>query len=129
MTDNDKSSASIQGPVVQFKCQNPQCAKPVQLDLLDTTEDNQIILCPACHESYQFDRKFIEKLSKLKKLIAAIQDAEDILDDAIVSVTTRSDEVKLPYRLLLTRLNTQINIGGIDFTFRLEPLEKNSTFR
>ena len=75
---------------------------------------------------------FLEKLEKLRRLLLAVKDAEDILGDVNVGVTTLNGEVKIPYRLLLTRLNTMITIdvGGqqVDFHFRVEPLD-NGSFR
>ena len=83
--------------------------------------------CPHCHRQYSFeDGEFIGKLEKLRNLLVAVKEAEDILGDVNVGVNTVAGDVKIPYRLLLTRMNTMItlDVGGrkIDFNFRVEPL-------
>ena len=66
------------------------------------------------------------------ELILAIRNSEDILGDSVVSVNVAGGEVRIPYALLLTRLNTMISldIGGTktDFHLWVEP-SSPSTFR
>ena len=73
-----------------------------------------------------------DKLERLRELIVAVMNAEDILGDINVAVTTGAGDVKIPYRLLLTRMNSIItlNVGDrkVDFHFRIEPL-KRGTFK
>ena len=61
----------------------------------------------------------------MRNLLIAVKDAEDILGDVNVGVNTIAGSAKIPYRLLLTRMNTVITleVGGfkIDFNFRVEP--------
>ena len=61
-----------------------------------------------------------------------MQEAADLLGDVNVAVTTSQGEIKIPYWLMLTRLNTIItlDLGGkkVDFNFRVEPLNQQ-TFR
>jgi hypothetical protein len=84
------------------------------------------ISCPVCHREYRFDEGLVDKLRRLRSLIFAIQDASEILGDVEVAVQTPSHEVKVPYNLLLTRMNTMITleVGGrqVQFHFRVEPL-------
>jgi len=93
---------------------------------MELAEKHGEITCPECHRAYSFDENFIDKLQRLKKLILAVIAAEDILGDVNIAVTTAHEEIKIPYRLLLTRLNSiiTIDIGDkkVDFTFRIEPL-------
>jgi hypothetical protein len=109
------------------------CTEVIQFNLMQLKEDKGLLKCPCCHRQYEFvDDVFIGKLEKLRKLLLAVQDAEEILGDCNVGVTTLNGEVKIPYRLLLTRLNTMISleVGGrkVDFHFRVEPLD-NASFR
>ncbi len=112
--------------VVDFDCVEEDCVKTIQFDLLKLQDAKGQIACPNCRRLYQFDKDFLRKLEKLRKLVLAVRDAEDILGNCNVSVTTPTGEVKIPYRLLLTRLNTNVtlDIGNrtIDFNFRVEPL-------
>ena len=81
---------------------------------------------------YAFDEALKTKLNKLKNLILVLRDAESILGDCNVAVTVPAGEVKIPYALLLTRLNTMItlNLGEkkVDFHIRIEPTSAD-TFR
>lgn len=118
--------------VIDFDCLDKDCGQTISFNLMSLTADKGLLSCPACHRPYQFDRAFLRQLEKLRTLILAVQDAEDILDATTVSVNTPAGEVKIPYRLLLTRLNTLISleVSGrkIDFNFRIEPLAPE-TFR
>ena len=116
--------------VADFDCPEKDCGETIQFDLLDLTDKGGEIACGKCHRLYQFDRPFLAKLKKLQDLILAVQAAEDILGDCDIAVTTPAGEVKVPYRLLLTRLNTliSVNLSGhtFDFHFRVEPLNDGS---
>ena len=119
--------------IIDFNCMDEECDEVVQFNLMQLKENKGCLQCSACHRQYEFaDDIFIDKLDKLRRLLLAVKDAEDILGDCNVGVTTFNGEVKIPYRLLLTRLNTMITIevGGekVDFHFRVEPLD-NSSFR
>jgi len=92
---------------------------------MDAMEKNRQILCPSCHRPYEFDDSIKDKLSKLLNLIMAIREAENILGDCNVSVNVPGGGVKIPYPLLLTRLNTLVTLEmlgkKVDFHFRIEP--------
>ncbi len=113
---------------VDFDCQQENCGETIKFNLMDLENDKGVVQCEHCHSPYKFGKPFLKKLKKLRKLIFAIQEAEEILDDTNVAVATPGGEVKLPYRLLLTRMNALIKIKGIDFNFRVEPLN-DDTFR
>jgi hypothetical protein len=117
--------------IIDFTCMDHDCDQVIQFNLMQLKEDKGILKCPDCHRQYEFaDDIFINKLEKLRRLLLAVKDAEDILGDCNVGVTTFNGEVKIPYRLLLTRLNTMITIdvGGnkVDFHFRVEPLDETA---
>ncbi|MCM8535037.1 MAG: hypothetical protein NE334_03790 [Lentisphaeraceae bacterium] len=119
--------------IIDYTCMEDDCDQVIQFNLMQLKENKGILKCPCCHRQYEFaDDLFLSKLEKLRKLLLAVQDAEEILGDCNVGVTTLNGEVKIPYRLLLTRLNTMItlDVGGVkvDFHFRVEPLD-NASFR
>ncbi len=111
---------------IEFACLDPECGAPVAFRLMEIKENKGRVACPECRRPYEFDSGFIGKLERLERLLVAVKAAEDILGDANIAVTTPNGEVKVPYRLLLTRLNTVItlDVGGenVDFHFRVEPL-------
>ncbi len=118
--------------VVDFACVDAECQATVRFNLMELRESKGRIACGECHREYRFDRTFIGKLERFRRLILALQEAEDILGDASIAVSTPMGEVKVPYRLLLTRLNTSISLDmgdrRADFNFRVEPLN-NGSFR
>ncbi len=110
---------------VDFACVTPDCDEVITFSLLDM-EDHPRVRCSGCGKEYNFDQQLIQKMIKLKHLIMAVRDAEEILGDVNVAVDVHGHTVRIPYRLLLTRLNTllTLEIQGkrIDFHLRVEPL-------
>lgn len=117
---------------VDFDCIEDDCKHTIQFNLMSLKENKGQITCPSCHRPYKFDKSFLSKLEKLRTMVQAVKEAEDILGNCNVAITTPAGEVKIPYQLLLTRLNTLIslNVGDykIDFNFRIEPLN-DGTFK
>lgn len=117
---------------VDFKCLEDNCDGILKFNLIDVAKENLQVICPQCHRSYEFSKELREKMNKLRKLIVSVREAEPILGDCNVSVNVPGGEVKVPYALLLTRLNTMItlNIGDkkVDFHLWVEPSSPN-TFR
>jgi hypothetical protein len=113
-----------------FVCLDDECDAVIQFNIMDLEAAKGQVMCPACRRAYHFEKSFIDKLSRLRKLILAVRDAEDLLGNVNVAVTTPTGEVKVPYQLLLTRLNTvfSFDIGGrqVDFHFRIEPLNEGA---
>ncbi len=112
--------------LVDFVCLDEDCGKTIDFNVMELKEKEGLITCPHCYRQYSFsDSDFIEKLEKFRNLLIAVKDAEDILGDVNVGVNTVAGAVKIPYRLLLTRMNTVISleVAGkkIDFNFRVEP--------
>lgn len=125
------SETKKQGAHVGFECPENECGAMVRIDITDIESGACGGQCPDCHHFYKFDAEMTDKLIRLKNLILAIRDAEKILGDCQVGVTVPAGEIKIPYALLLSRLNTQItlNLNGQkrDFQFWIEPATQ--TFR
>lgn len=117
---------------VDFECLEDTCKGIVKFNLVDVAKKSFNTSCPSCRKLYEFNNDLREKLNKLLKLIMAVREAESILGDCNVSVNVPGGEVKIPYALLLTRLNTMItlNVGGkkVDFHLWVEPSSPD-TFR
>ncbi|MCK5708854.1 MAG: hypothetical protein KAI43_14505 [Candidatus Aureabacteria bacterium] len=115
---------------LEFKCINNGCDEFLCLSIRDIEKD-PTVTCRNCGKSYTFNEEFIVKMKKFEKLILAVREAEDILGDTNVAINIKNNEIKVPYRLLLTRLNTHItlNIGNkaISFRFRIEPLNEQKS--
>lgn len=110
--------------LIDFECLAPDCQATVQCNLMQLEKSKGKVSCPQCRREYRFDRAFRDKLRRFRELIIAVRNAEDLLGDVSVGVTTAVGEERIPYRLLLTRLNTLItlDVGGrkVDFRFRVE---------
>ena len=78
------------------------------------------------------DAALRDKLARMLKLVLALRDAEDILGDTNVSVNVAGGAVKIPYALLLTRLNTLFTLDygdrKVDFHLWVAPTTPE-TFR
>ncbi|EKD27656.1 MAG: hypothetical protein ACD_79C00644G0002 [uncultured bacterium] len=113
---------------IEFKCINSKCDSTISFTITDI-ENNDTLVCSSCSKSYAFHHEFVDKMRRFSKLIDAVQDAKDILGDTNVAIDVKGQEVKIPYRLLLTRMNTLITLkmedGEISFKFRVEPLNEN----
>lgn len=128
----EKKEQNTSKAQVDFLCVEPDCPGIVRFNLMDCATDDFQVLCPKCHRPYEFDQELRGKLRKLSNLILAVREAEPILGDCNVAVAVPGGEVKLPYAMLLTRLNTMItfNLCGkkVDFSLRIEPASAE-TFR
>ena len=117
---------------IDFHCFDPECDGIVKFNLADIAGREFQAVCPKCHRAYELDAALKDKLGRMLELITAIRKAEDILGDSNVSVNVAGGEVKIPYALLLTRLNTLITleVGGrkVDFHLWIEPYSTD-TFR
>lgn len=113
--------------IIDFHCIEDGCDNLIKFNLMELMQNKGQLVCDHCHRHYQFDAPFIEKLEKLKKLVIAIKESEDILGDCNVAVMSEHGEVKIPYRLLMTRMNSMISLElsgkRTDFAFRIEPIE------
>lgn len=115
---------------VDFLCLEADCQSIIGFNVMQLEDSGGIVSCEVCHRSYHFDQTFLDKLRRLRNLIFAIQGAADILGNVNVAIQTMSHEVKVPYNLLLTRMNSVITLEvgdrQVDFNFRIEPLNGGS---
>ena len=117
---------------IDFHCLEDNCMEVVKFNLADITARDFQAVCPKCHRAYQLDDSLKDKLTRMLELVQSIRRAEDILGDAMVSVNVAGGDVKIPYVLLLTRLNTLITLDfgdkKVDFHLWIEPASQD-TFR
>ena len=112
--------------IIEFKCVHDSC-KEILTFLIVDIGDGAKISCPSCRKEYRFGKELLEKFKKFAQLVEAVRNAEDILGQTNVGLDIQGHSVQVPYRILLTRLNTflALDIGGtkINFRFRFEPLD------
>ncbi|MBO5791018.1 MAG: hypothetical protein J6S54_00925, partial [Lentisphaeria bacterium] len=106
---------------IDFRCLTQDCTGVVEFNLREIADKDFQAVCPVCHRAYALDAALQDKLERMMKLIEALRNSEDILGDSVVSVNVAGGEVRVPYALLLTRLNTLItlNLGGTPTDFHL----------
>lgn len=117
---------------IDFRCLTEECKGVVGFDLSELAGRDFQAVCPVCHRTYILDAPLRDKFERMMKLIEALRNSEDILGDSAVSVNVAGGEVRVPYALLLTRLNTLITLElegkPTDFHLWVEPTSPE-TFR
>jgi transcription elongation factor Elf1 len=113
---------------LQFKC--PACKTAIRFSVFNLQE-HALINCTGCAKKYAFtDPDLIRQLKKFEALCSQIHESQEILGNASVGIDIGEHQVKVPYKLLLTRLNSMIdlNIEGalISIAFRVEPTKDHS---
>lgn len=113
------------GYLLEFPCQN--CPSTIQFSIFSILKDDCKIKCSNCIKTYLFkDETLIRQLKKFEKLCIQIHESEEILANTSVGVNVGSQHTSIPYKLLLTRFNAQLEleIGGklCKVAFRAEPL-------
>ena len=120
-----ETTAAAKKPQLDFRCLTDDCDGVVGFDLESASAPDFQAVCPVCHRAYALDETLRGKLEKMMKLIASIRECEEILGDSVVSVNVAGGEVRVPYALLLTRLNTMISLDvagrKTDFHLWVEP--------
>jgi hypothetical protein len=111
------------GHSLQFKCLS--CTSPVAFSIFEL-DNQENICCPSCQKKYAFsDPNLIRQLKKFEALCRQIQDSEEILGAASVGVDVGEHHVKVPYKLLLTRLSSSLDLSmsgqKVSIFFRIEP--------
>lgn len=102
------------------------CPNVLSFSLLQLGPDARL-QCEQCGRQYVFNAELRDKIQRFEQLLRAVYNARDMLGSANVGIAFKGEEIKVPYRLLLTRLNTMLtlNVGGTEtiFRFRVEPLK------
>ena len=108
---------------LNFNCLS--CKHPVIFSVFDLN-DHSHLSCTSCSKTYAFtDPILIRQMKKFEALCRQIHESEEILGDANVGVNVGEHNVKVPYKLLLTRLSSSLdlNFSGqkVSIFFRIEP--------
>lgn len=114
------------GRYLRFSC--TQCQQQVQFSLLELDEHQGEVVCQGCEQRYAFSDEVLRRqLRKFVALCRQLVDSEEILSRTNVGIDVHGKQVKIPYKLLLTRFNSilDLDIGGVPLSieFRLEPLQ------
>lgn len=114
------------GHQLEFACQ--RCEFAVQFSVLEP----HALQCRQCGQQYCFDEGIHTQLRLFYALCRQIYESQDILSSTAIAMDIGSQNVKIPFSLLLTRfssvLTLQINGRALDISFRLEPLRSKTVF-
>ena len=107
---------------LEFECLT--CQHPVRFSIFEL--DGKIG-CSNCSKKYAFEDEALKRqLRKFEALCKQIVESEEILSNVAVGIDVGERQVKMPYRLLLTRLNSVLDLKMgdkvISINFRVEPL-------
>lgn len=111
------------GYFLQFCCQS--CQTAIQFSIFNL-EKNERVKCSECGLLYDFNDEVLQRqLRKFENLCRQIQLSEEILSNTSVGIYFGDRELKIPYKLLLTRLNSTLDLmvgdRPLTITFRIEP--------
>lgn len=113
------------GNTLQFDCL--QCGGNLRFSIFDL-DHQKPLRCEGCGKKYVFtDPTLIRQIKKFEALCRQIHDSEEILGSACVGVDVGEHHVKVPYKLLLTRLSSHLDLNmeghKVSITFRIEPIK------
>ncbi len=112
------------GHLLQFCCQS--CQNSIQFSIFDL-EKHERITCSQCALVYDFSDEVLKRqLKKFENLCHQIQLSEEILSNTSLGIYLGDREIRIPYKLLLTRLNSTLDLmvgdRPLTITFRIEPV-------
>jgi hypothetical protein len=113
---------------LELECPECQACIPFSLFELDQSP-HPTIGCPDCGRSYLFEDEALRRqLHLFTALCRQLRDSEEILSNTSISVTMGDQHVEVPYKLLLTRLNSKLRLTvgckEITITFRMDTVQE-----
>lgn len=120
------------GHLLEFSCQG--CHEPVSFSVFELDKKDCHVHCTHCSKKYAFnDVTLQQQLKKFAALCHQLNESEEILGNAAVGIDVGEHHVKIPFKLLLTRLNSclELMIGNkpVSISFRIEPLKDTPALR
>lgn len=113
---------------LHFQCLN--CKTPVNFSLFEVS--NNSVHCEACGKIYAFsDPTLIRQLQKFEALCRQIHASEEILGQSSIGIDVDGHQVKVPFKILLTRLSSSLELKmqgqSLFIHFRTEPARLMTT--
>jgi hypothetical protein len=114
------------GHTLEFSCQ--KCQHPITFSIFKLSESKHLLTCDSCRKNYSLnDEVLMRQLNKFVDLCRQIHESEEILSSTSVGINVGDQHVAVPYKLLLTRLNSSLDLMMGDtpckITFRIEPAQ------
>lgn len=112
------------GHRLQIACKG--CKKPIEFSVFELEKGDHKIECAFCQKIYVFeDETLLRQIKLFDTLCRTIRDSEEILSQTAVGIDVGDRHVKIPYKILLSRLssNLDLKVGDehVSIIFRIEP--------
>lgn len=113
------------GHLLEFDCHD--CKQPIRFSLFEIEQEPHLT-CSHCSKKYLFeDENLKRQLQQFEALCRQIQASSEILGHTSIGVDVGDHHVKIPFKLLLTRLSSRLDLSIGDtqetLAFRFEPLK------
>ena len=114
------------GHLLQFNCL--KCKQPLSFSVFELDTKNGLIHCSQCEKKYALNDETLKRqIRKFAALCQQLVDSEEILSQTAIGIDIGDRHVKIPYKLLLTRLNSTLDLKFgqevVSIVFRMEPLK------
>lgn len=112
------------GHRLHFKCKD--CKEPIHFSVFELEKEQNQLQCSQCQKHYVLcDDALIRQIKKFETLCKTLCDSEEILSETSVGINMGHHQVKIPYKLLLTRLSSSLDLKieeePVSIVFRIEP--------
>ena len=103
-----------------------ECSTDIDIPLKSLSTLPLIVQCSQCKKQYGFhDSTIVQQMTQFISLCKELKASEDILSHTSIAVQVGSQEVKIPFKILLTRLRSTLDlmVGGkkMVLSYRTEP--------
>lgn len=114
------------GHLLQFNCLS--CKHPLNFSVFELDTKKGLLQCSCCEKKYALNDETLKRqLHKFAALCQQLVESEEILSQTAVGIDIGDHHIKIPYKLLLTRLNSTLDLKFgtevISIVFRMEPLK------
>lgn len=118
------------GHLLQFNCL--RCKHPLSFSVFDLDANDGVLHCAECRKKYVLNDETLKRqLRKFASLCLQLVESEEILSQTVVGIDIGDRQIKIPYKLLLTRLNSTLELKfgqeTVSIVFRMEPLKDYPT--
>lgn len=97
------------GPKLQFAC--TQCNTPLSFSTFGEDAFTEPLACQGCGNRYVLSDETLQRhLRSFEALCRQLRDSEEILSNSSVAVRVGDEEVKVPFRHLLTRFTCSLDL-------------------
>lgn len=111
---------------LEFHCLH--CKHVIAFSIMQHKSATMILNCAQCQKKYCFDdATILRQLKQFEDLCRQIHASKEILGSTSVAIDIGNHHVKVPFNILLTRLNSVIELTvenqRFAFSYRVEPLK------